>query len=1341
METVNPHRMSSAEIQNELDLYKTLLESLRYTPEYANPSPRQEFQARIDELRSQLWRVQNPVRNRSEDRESQSQSHGQIPKRNETQASVPFHDHNNNNNKNREGVTRPQAYKNFLPSSTSSSSSSFSHTPFRSLNHHNPAVNKSDPFYGLGVGDLSNTTADSNTVWGIASDSSPSRTSESERDSFSFLTAMDQAQGSASDTSGQMPLRKRQRESTGSHGAVNPHDVKTLCVMVPPSPQLTGPATPATISSIDMTAEELELAKAIIPDAPEGDTKTILKNMRREERKARERLEQEQRDEEFARQLNDDLDRTSQRSTATVQGNRIPLWSGPSMSGETQASTRSVFNPVFARAASRNYLPDPEPPILGSVSDQLDPESGPSSSRMPGAWMDLYDEQDKDKETGDTGVPVMQPYQQTYHYDPFSLGYAQSTAPVHLTYSPIPSPYLVGFPSSSTAMVNSSHYTPSLDPFADGPSNDFTPMYGSGLTGGPTGIMNNNLHPMYTHGFTTVNTPASLIQPQPSIVGPQPRLSSGLTNPQGLPGVNASLGLPSAVANPYRPYGFPTVPGPVYSDHVPTERIKSREEIQSLLENIRPDIELPPGNREGTPEAMKYPLMEHQKLGLTWLKSMEDGSNKGGILADDMGLGKTIQALALMVSRPSKDLRRKTTLIVAPVALLKQWEQEIKTKIKSTHKLTVHILHGTGRGAKWSDLKEFDVVLTTFGTLASELRKKEKAKPPNSPNLPLLGPDSKWYRVIIDEAQCIKNRTTKGAQAACSLVSVMRFCLTGTPMMNTVAELHSLIEFLRIKPYNEVRRFNEDFTIPLKGRHEASYSHAMRKLQALLKAVLLRRTKKSKIDGNPIIQLPARENRVEIVEFDDKQLALYTAVESKTRLLFRNFLSQGTVGSNYSNVLTLLLRLRQCCLHPSLIRVFAQDALGISGLPSNEMVKIAKELAPDVVARIKGLDGFDCPVCYDAIPNPAIFLPCGHSTCSECFVQISSQTGIQGLENGHEDAGGEVKCPQCRGKIMVKKVIDYHTFKKVHGGLDGLTSGMVDIEEPAGENSEESDDDDDDDDDSSTDDDDVMDRFVQYDEDSDGEAEYADGKSQLGQHKEGENKDGESSSKGPLKKKKDVKGKGKAKEPSKSLAQLKKEGQRNATARRTYMKRLAKDWVSSAKVDRCCAILQKILTDSPHEKAIIFSQFTSLLDLLEVPISRNKWGFKRYDGSMTANQRNDAVIEFSDPDNHSCRIMLVSLKAGNAGLNLVAASQVIMLDPFWNPFIEEQAIDRTHRIGQQRPVTVYRILVKGTVEDRIIELQEKKKGLIDGALDEKASQKIGRLGTQELAFLFGVGAA
>lgn len=248
-----------------------------------------------------------------------------------------------------------------------------------------------------------------------------------------------------------------------------------------------------------------------------------------------------------------------------------------------------------------------------------------------------------------------------------------------------------------------------------------------------------------------------------------------------------------------------------------------QEEIKQLLETIRPDTEIAKEKREGTPEALRYTLLEHQKLGLTWMKTMEESEKKGGILADDMGLGKTIQAIALMVSRPSTNPERKPTLIVAPVSLMQQWKREIQKAVKpGRHQLSVYVLHGDKRAVSYRDLKDYDVVLTTFGTLSSELKRREKYDELQSAganeealsrtllkNLPCLGPSSLWHRVIIDEAQCIKNRNTRSAQACCRLNSTYRWCMSGTPMMNTVEELHSLLKFLRIRPYSSIDRFNK----------------------------------------------------------------------------------------------------------------------------------------------------------------------------------------------------------------------------------------------------------------------------------------------------------------------------------------------------------------------------------------------------------------------------------------------------------------------------------------------------------------------------------------------------
>ncbi len=499
----------------------------------------------------------------------------------------------------------------------------------------------------------------------------------------------------------------------------------------------------------------------------------------------------------------------------------------------------------------------------------------------------------------------------------------------------------------------------------------------------------------------------------------------------------------------------------------------------------------------------------------------------------------------------------------------------------------------------------------------------------------------------------------------------------------------------------------------------------MKKLQALLKAILLRRTKQSKIDGEPILRLPPRTTEKQHAVFSDDENDFYRALENRTRLQFNRYLKAGTVGRNYSNILVLLLRLRQACCHPHLIKDFGvATAANLSG---DDMTELAKKLSDDVVARIKEANGsFECPVCYDAVENPAIFFPCGHDTCSECFARITDPS--RALAEGIVDVTG-VKCPECRAQVDSKNVIDYNAFKQVHMPelLDQDDAAARAAAEAEAEADTDTDTDDDESDDADDDDDETesLNGFI-VDDEADGEPDPG--------RKPPSSKTSKSSKK-TKPARKDRKGKGRAtdKKP-KTLAELKREGMKSAAGKRRYLRRLRRDWETSAKIEKTLEILRGIIDNDRTEKTIIFSQFTSLLDLLEVPIDREGWNYRRYDGSMSSNLRNDAVMDFVGRP--SCRIMLVSLKAGNAGLNLNAASQVIILDPFWNPYIEEQAIDRAHRIGQLRPVQVHRILVEGTVEDRILALQDSKREIISTALDESAGKSVSRLGMNELAYLF-----
>jgi len=151
---------------------------------------------------------------------------------------------------------------------------------------------------------------------------------------------------------------------------------------------------------------------------------------------------------------------------------------------------------------------------------------------------------------------------------------------------------------------------------------------------------------------------------------------------------------------------------------------------------------------------------------------------------------------------------------------------------------------------------------------------------------------------------------------------------------------------------------------------------------------------------------------------------------------------------------------------------------------------------------------------------------------------------------------------------------------------------------------------------------------------------------------------------------------------------------------------------SSSKIERLLEALEELVSEG--HKALVFSQWTSLLNLVEPHLKNAEIAFTRLDGSTR--DRAAVVNTFQAEDGPP--VMLVSLKAGGTGLNLTAADHVFLLDPWWNPAVEDQAADRAHRIGQDRPVMVYRMVAKDTVEERIFALQERKRALANVALGD-----------------------
>lgn len=252
----------------------------------------------------------------------------------------------------------------------------------------------------------------------------------------------------------------------------------------------------------------------------------------------------------------------------------------------------------------------------------------------------------------------------------------------------------------------------------------------------------------------------------------------------------------------------------------PTPRQRSRQMYRGLnraererlrLEQHHPELktmwrhleEMPvlKAGKAEQPQSINRILKPFQLEGLAWMKAMEKIEWKGGLLGDEMGLGKTIQAVSLIMSDyPAK---MPSLVLVPPVALM-QWTTEIASYTDG--KLKTLVFHGTNSKAKnmtVKQLKAFDVILMSYNSLESLYRKQEKGFRRKDG---LFKEKSaihqiKFHRVILDEAHCIKTRTTMTAKACFALKVDYRWCLTGTPLQNRIGEFFSLIRFLNIAPF------------------------------------------------------------------------------------------------------------------------------------------------------------------------------------------------------------------------------------------------------------------------------------------------------------------------------------------------------------------------------------------------------------------------------------------------------------------------------------------------------------------------------------------------------------
>ncbi|KIM20943.1 hypothetical protein M408DRAFT_118171 [Serendipita vermifera MAFF 305830] len=175
------------------------------------------------------------------------------------------------------------------------------------------------------------------------------------------------------------------------------------------------------------------------------------------------------------------------------------------------------------------------------------------------------------------------------------------------------------------------------------------------------------------------------------------------------------------------------------------------------------------------------------------------------------------------------------------------------------------------------------------------------------------------------------------------------------------------------------------------------------------------------------------------------------------------------------------------------------------------------------------------------------------------------------------------------------------------------------------------------------------------------------------------------------------------------------------------------EWRSSSKIEALVEELTTLRSQDRTVKSIVFSQFVNFLDLIAFRLKKAGFNLCRLEGTMSPQARDLTIKHFMN--NVDVTVFLVSLKAGGVALNLTEASRVYLMDSWWNPAVEFQAMDRIHRLGQHRPVQAIKLVIEDSIESRIIQLQEKKSAMVDATLSTDDSA-MGRLTPEDLGFLF-----
>ncbi|KAJ9476407.1 Chromatin-remodeling ATPase INO80 [Pseudozyma hubeiensis] len=756
------------------------------------------------------------------------------------------------------------------------------------------------------------------------------------------------------------------------------------------------------------------------------------------------------------------------------------------------------------------------------------------------------------------------------------------------------------------------------------------------------------------------------------------------------------------------------------------------------------------------PKMLTCQLKEYQLKGLNWLANLyEQGIN--GILADEMGLGKTVQSISLMAYLAEVHDIWGPFLVIAPASTLHNWQQEI-SKFVPTLKALPYWGNVKDRAVlrKFWNRKQisynrdapFHVLVTSYQLVVSDEKYFQRVK---------------WQYMILDEAQAIKSSSSIRWKTLLGFNCRNRLLLTGTPVQNSMQELWALLHFIMPSLFDSHDEFSEWFSKDIESHAEQKGTlneHQLRRLHMILKPFMLRRIKKNVQN-----------------ELGDKiEIDLFCDLSARQKMLYRGLRANISVAelmdratsndeAGLKSLMNLVMQFRKVCNHPELFEradvraPFALADFARSGSLAREgdllnlpdsTTSLIELKVPKLLVREGGIfdipghesrKGFDtgylqnlfniwrAPHIHESLQHqrssfaplpligvsPAEAQKAFHSTGIKRILAAAAEErrwrSIEAFASDDAFAAASIRplakmlrpMPSASGRApsllmpLEEVAADYrrHSYLAKDSARAVVAPAVA---PPIKLYSNDG-------------------PFMQAQERFSRDPQVSATLFGLSpQGRESLQRVEEMQSELP-----DVPPQGVVRDSS--IDQLPYNGMQVP-----QMNKLIVDSSKLAKLD----VLLRELKANGH-RVLIYFQMTRMIDLMEEYLIYRQYKYLRLDGASKISDRRDMVTDWQTKP--ELFIFLLSTRAGGLGINLTAADTVIFYDHDWNPSNDSQAMDRAHRLGQTKQVTVYRLITKGTIDERIVRLARNKKEVQDIVVGTKAYSETGMAKPQEIVSL------